>query len=174
MDLIGKQFNNWTILECLKGNKGFSPKVKCKCICGSVFIRDKKSIVRGESKGCRQCRVYSYKLPKREGVLNTLFREYKRCAKKNNREVLLTKDEFRKLTKSKCFYCGNFPKTIRTNSNGNSGYTFNGIDRRDNSLGYTIENSVPCCKNCNYMKRKVSEDSFIKHIGMIYKNYRKI
>ena len=38
------------------------------------------------------------------------------------------------LFKSNCFYCG------LLNSN-----VLNGIDRKDNNLPYTYENSVSCC-----------------------------
>jgi hypothetical protein len=38
-------------------------------------------------------------------------------------------------------------------TNGSRGiYTYNGIDRVDNSKGYTPENTVPCCKICNKIK----------------------
>lgn len=38
---------------------------------------------------------------------------------------------------------------------------YNGIDRIDNAKGYTIENSVTCCKRCNFAKRNMSYDEFI-------------
>ena len=28
----------------------------------------------------------------------------------------------------------------------------NGVDRTDNDIGYTLDNCVPCCSECNYMK----------------------
>lgn len=31
-------------------------------------------------------------------------------------------------------------------------YFYNGIDRLDNTKGYTPENSVACCKHCNSLK----------------------
>ena len=32
------------------------------------------------------------------------------------------------------------------------GVTYNGVDRYDNSVGYTIDNTRPCCKFCNSAK----------------------
>ena len=47
-----------------------------------------------------------------------------------------------------------------------------GIDRVDNSLGYTLENSVSCCSKCNYMKKTLNVENFLLHIAKIY-NYNK-
>jgi len=39
---------------------------------------------------------------------------------------------------------------------------YNGIDRIDNTKGYTPENCVPCCFEVNAMKRDFSEQRFIE------------
>lgn len=36
----------------------------------------------------------------------------------------------------------------------------NGIDRVDSSKGYTVENSVACCKYCNTAKNTMTESEF--------------
>ena len=46
-------------------------------------------------------------------------------------------------------------------------FLHNGVDRVNNDLGYTIENSVTCCSLCNYMKRGMSLSDFIIHINKI-------
>jgi len=51
-----------------------------------------------------------------------------------------------------CHYCGEVP-------NG----SLNGIDRQDSTVGYAIENCVPCCPTCNYAKRQLSPDEFLWH-----------
>lgn len=99
-----------------------------------------------------------------EQTLNRRFRSYKSNAKKRGYKFFLTKEEFRDLIYSDCHYCGLPPqksndKQLRANHNG--------VDRIDNSLDYTVENSVSCCKICNYMKRELSENEFIEHITRI-------
>ena len=49
-------------------------------------------------------------------------------------------------------------------------YKGNGIDRIDNNLGYTVQNSISCCKKCNYAKHKMSYDEFIELVTNIYNN----
>jgi hypothetical protein len=36
-----------------------------------------------------------------------------------------------------------------------------GIDRVDNTVGYTVANSVPCCKTCNLMKYRYTVEGFL-------------
>ena len=38
---------------------------------------------------------------------------------------------------------------------------YNGIDRIDNNIGYTIDNSVSCCKYCNFAKNDFLLDEFL-------------
>jgi len=55
--------------------------------------------------------------------------------------MTIPRDIFTEIISMPCEYCGgSLPK---------AGY---GLDRKDNSLGYTSENSVPCCTRCNTMK----------------------
>jgi hypothetical protein len=54
-------------------------------------------------------------------------------------------------------------------------YTYSGIDRLDNNIGYVSGNCVPCCSVCNYAKRDMTVDQFKNWIKRIYINqYRKI
>ena len=56
----------------------------------------------------------------------------------------LTFEQFQELIKNNsCIYCNNdLPKII------------GGLDRKNNEIGYTVENSAPCCTNCNKFKGK--------------------
>jgi dihydroxyacid dehydratase/phosphogluconate dehydratase len=98
-------------------------------------------------------------LPKGVAAFNRMFWKYKDNAKKRARPFTLTKEEFRKLTRQKCHYCGRTATLIQCN----------GIDRVDNALGYSLNNCVACCKKCNYMKRVMLVNDFIKHAAQITK-----
>lgn len=60
-----------------------------------------------------------------------------------------------------CSYCGK-------QANPEIG-KFNGIDRIDNSVGYTIANSVACCRYCNWGKHTLSFADFLLWIRKIKK-----
>lgn len=72
-------------------------------------------------------------------------------------EVVITLQDFADIIAKPCHYCGEIEGR-------------RGIDRIDNSKGYTRENSVPCCKNCNYMKKNLTKENFLSHVNKIYKH----
>jgi hypothetical protein len=49
-------------------------------------------------------------------------------------------------------------------------YTYNGLDRVNNSKGYTRTNVVPCCIICNNAKRTLSLSEFLEWIGQVYEH----
>lgn len=79
------------------------------------------------------------------------YKEYLRRAMKKDFDFALTKDQFIKFLNDKCYYC----------DKENSETHKNGIDRKNNEIGYIIENCVTCCGQCNYMKGSLTEDEFI-------------
>ena len=107
-------------------------------------------------------------LPSEQRCLNDVFSVYRRTAEKRGLTFNLTKEQVNKLIFSKCFYCG------RTGVNNGSrawrGIRCNGIDRKDNSLGYSIENVVSCCKECNMLKSNKTIEQFYFWIKIIYEN----
>ena len=44
---------------------------------------------------------------------------------------------------------------------------YNGIDRKDNNLGYTPKNVVPCCSVCNFAKKNMPFDAFMAWIARL-------
>lgn len=109
------------------------------------------------------------KLPKGESAFRKMFQVYKRWAKKKDRIFELSIDQFRGLTKSSCFYCGDSPNTTYNASKRYNGYyIYNGIDRVNNSKGYVLNNCVSCCKTCNTMKSNMDLETFYDHIKKIY------
>ena len=78
------------------------------------------------------------------------FSDYKSGAKRRvGKEFRLIKTEFALLISSPCYYCGELQEN------------FNGVDRVDNTKGYTIDNCVSCCSMCNRMKNIFTKEEFI-------------
>lgn len=73
----------------------------------------------------------------------------KSSAAKRKLAFELTQDQYQKIRRKPCHYCGLHSKHHI------------GIDRLDNSQGYTIVNSRPSCTTCNMMKKTYSRDSFV-------------
>ena len=89
------------------------------------------------------------------------------------RDFLLSKEDFKKLTSSVCFYCNKKPSKSfsKDYDRYNGSYKYNGIDRFNNDIGYILSNCVPCCKYCNYAKRNTDIKTFLDWIYRI--SYRK-
>jgi len=81
---------------------------------------------------------------------NRVLFAYRNSAKKRGHIFSLTREEFWKLIKGECFYCGE------------SSNKRNGIDRKDNAIGYVIENCVSACRRCNMMKGQMTQMGFIE------------
>jgi len=67
-----------------------------------------------------------------------------------------------------CRYCGSPPASlVKARGKHQEDFWYNGVDRVDNSLGYTSGNCVACCATCNLMKRGMSVTDFVSHAKKI-------
>lgn len=74
--------------------------------------------------------------------------QYRASAKSKRLPFALDAAPFRDMVTDNCFYCGGLPKPL------------NGIDRVDNTRGYTEDNTVTACRICNYAKRNMTASDF--------------
>jgi hypothetical protein len=79
------------------------------------------------------------------------YSNYKRTAELKQLSFELDKETFIQLVKTPCHYCSIIQEK-----------GFNGLDRTDSNDGYIMGNCVPCCEMCNYMKRCLSPNVFVK------------
>lgn len=80
----------------------------------------------------------------------------RRKAGKKGCEFTITLQDVENIIFQDCYYCG-----IEPLQKGRGGVKYNGIDRFDNSKGYTAENCVPACGTCNRLKRKEDFAEFL-------------
>ena len=101
------------------------------------------------------------------GNRNKTLYDYKRKAKERGYSWELTDEQAISLFESTCFYCGIPPSISSVNRKNSTPYIRNGIDRKNNSIGYTPENCVACCKECNHWKGNRNFEDFMNHITRI-------
>jgi 5-methylcytosine-specific restriction endonuclease McrA len=94
-----------------------------------------------------------------------LFNAYRASARHRGHTFLLTLDEFGKLIKQECFYCGVEPKQL-ARTTGDS-VCYNGLDRIDNNKGYELSNIVTCCGACNRSKYTSTQDEYLTRCRLI-------
>lgn len=92
--------------------------------------------------------------------LRVLYSRYKGSAKKRGLTFRLTIEDFEKRWKDECFYCGHIIEDI-------------GLDRVDNSEGYTPKNIISCCWWCNQMKKEEDVFDFIHHCAAVTATMKK-
>ena len=100
-----------------------------------------------------------------------LWKKYLESAKQRGIEMAITFEYATKLFQMDCHYCDDSPKTIHQRPGMTTGYVHNGIDRLHNHMGYTIENCVPCCRSCNFIKRNTAIDvwmAFLQRVAVKY------
>lgn len=174
-NLIGKKFEYLAVIKRVGADKHRHVIWKVKCVCGKIYNVLGQNLRNGNvrSCGCKYSElrgeVNGQKKLKGVSNMNTIFYLYKRNAKKRNIDFCLTKNEFKEITAKNCFYCNTKPSNeYKGHSESNGSFIYNGIDRIDNTKGYVIDNCVPCCKFCNWMKKDLTVERFLSHIEKIY------
>ena len=167
-DPVGQIFGCYKVLELdhieQRRNRNIS-YYKVECIkCGRIYIKEFNKAQWKQYSRCKYCNSING-----EFGLTTLLHDYRYSAKERNLEWKLTTSEFVSLVTSSCHYCGSEPSNRKL---GNYVIEVNGIDRVDSSKGYVLNNCVPCCSKCNYMKLDLTREDFLEHISKIYNHNR--
>lgn len=101
----------------------------------------------------------------------------------------LNQELFEELIFDNCFYCGISPSKVyngritlankenilseRQKWKEEGWIKFNGVDRMNNSIGYTRNNSVSCCYNCNQAKLDRTMDEFMHWVERLVEHKNK-
>ena len=109
----------------------------------------------GKGTMCRDCKKIDGKIRKQS--LTGKYQQYQSNAKTAHREFKLTLEQFEEFWNKNCHYCGD--KIVGV-----------GIDRVNSSIGYILENLVPCCFSCNRMKSDIETDRFLEQCLKIVSN----
>jgi hypothetical protein len=184
VSFIGKTFHNIKIIAFLGRDKRGNNYWWALCKCGTLFSLAgrhcknegqqscgcvKKEFARNLWLGKRKEETPQYK-PQGINQVKGVFGSYLKSASRRGLAFELTLEQFSTLTKEPCYYCGEIDVNSKTGKYGK--YRYNGVDRKNNLLGYTIENSVPCCKNCNIAKGINTQDFFIAMCKKIVENHK--
>ena len=123
-------------------------KKMCKD-CGTIV----KELIINICKNCDMKRNIKKNNPDKKKRIRDIFLkklyEYHQGAKLRNLDWEISDEIALSMFKEKCYYCDSFNN-------------INGIDRKDSNKGYIIDNCVPCCTQCNFMKLDKTIDDFYK------------
>lgn len=161
--------------------------------CGSCYTRNynlknQKVCIKCNSKKsktwyggptCRSCWHKDYMVRKKKGLVNLVgvdtyelqsirgrFTAAKGRLKQRKKKLSwdIKFNDYVDIIKKTCFYCS---KDLLLEFG-------TGLDRIDNSLGYTVNNVLPCCGNCNKIRGDYLTVDEMVHVMSSLMEYRKI
>lgn len=162
--MSGDKFNRLTILSYSHSDKRWRKWYNVKCECGSEKVVMGSAMISGNTKSCgclsREVRA-NKRISKNHSEVTAIILGYKRHAERRGFKWLLARKDVELIIKSDCVYCGSKPSNIKKTKNSiDDGLLYSGIDRIDSNENYTIKNSVPCCRICNYAKSNMDINEF--------------
>jgi hypothetical protein len=141
-----------------------------QCInCNTISVKSLKTILT-TTEHCSNCEIKKRKTPTLDAPRNCVKSSYVSGAVDRGYIFNLSDEKFDELIFGNCFYCGQEPEEYKSDlrlNKTNLPFKRNGIDRLNNSIGYTEENCVTSCSKCNRMKSDLDYLDFIQHINKI-------
>lgn len=159
--------------------KGSAALIDVKCeYCGRIrktenfalYVRKGSNFKKNGTTPCIKCFLTKVNVGKNNPQYihgNIRFPEYRNNAKRRGIKFNLSIKEFEGIVSKPCHYCSGFSKDRNIHSRGN------GIDRKDSNNGYEVNNCVPCCATCNFIKNNMGYKDFINYIKSVYKTIKK-
>jgi len=167
LERAGLRFGRLVVETCL----GVAPSGfrvwGCRCDCGEAVAVRSYELDRGNTKSCGCLRREKLqhgmnKLQYGHASRNMLLASYVKSASRRGIAWKLSNQDFFRLSSGPCSYCGSPPNLeLKPNKGVNGGYTYSGVDRVDNTVGYVPGNAVSCCWACNRAKGAMSLDAFL-------------
>ena len=169
VDLTNKVFGRLSVVS-YSGIKNNARTWRCLCTCGNYTVVRRGDLQSGKTQSCGCLALETRRLPTGEAAINKARNSYVQGANRRGYSWELSREEFVNITKQNCFYCDSIPSNCRDEKSQckNGSYTYNGIDRVDNTKGYTLANVVPCCKKCNTAKGNYSQQEFFSWAENLY------
>lgn len=179
---MNNKIGEWTILDNpirIKNSPNSKLVWTLQCSCGNTrkaemyLINEIRAALDKDGyAACRKCKESRLRLLKPEYTkFNGVYTDYKHKAlvRTTVNEFSLTKEDAYKMFSANCHYCNLPPSNVYLNKRSGLPETkYSGIDRVDSSKGYTVENTVPCCKQCNYAKLTMTEQEFYDWVKRVY------
>ena len=171
VDHTGKRFGKLMVIGRaepeIKGACRVYSMWNVRCDCGVEKVIRGVYLSSGSSQSCGCGQIH--KLPEGEAPRNQTLARYQHQAKSRGLTWELQDAEAFSLFQGDCHYCGRSPESrvYLTRTELNSGFTYNGIDRKNNEIGYLPGNVVSCCVTCNRAKNKMSYEEFLAYLHRV-------
>ena len=171
-NLANQRFGRLVVLW-RAGKKGHDALWECKCDCGKLTKVLSNNLRSGHTKSCGCLQHEGYLEPGQYGF-NALLYKYQKSAETRGLVWALSEEQFKGLVTGSCFFCGQPPSQTSIGWSKKGQFTYNGIDRLENSAGYTPTNTVSCCGVHNKMKGTMSSKEFLTACEAVVKHNNRL
>jgi 5-methylcytosine-specific restriction endonuclease McrA len=169
-DLTGYKYGKLTVLY-LDGIYKSGTKWVLQCECGKTVIRLASNFKKKQHR--HSCGCEPTNPGKKDAGLRRMYADYKTSAQKRGYAFDISLKTFKLLIFQKCNYCNAEPSDRYSGWIAHN-FKANGIDRVNNSVGYSKDNCVTCCSNCNRAKGKMSEKEFLDWVKLVFYNCTRV
>ncbi len=179
-DLLNVQFGHLKVIS-FSGYPKNRACWNCLCNCGNLVVVMAQSLLDGSTSSCGCKNDDDLKRLNRKvaghASWQRLYRNYIRRSLDKDLELDVSLEEFKTLCTKECYYCGQLPKRVNAvmaqkfmsaDGKARQWIEANGLDRVDNSRGYTKDNVRSCCIRCNKAKLDQTENDFYLWLEKAY------
>jgi hypothetical protein len=186
INLTGKKFHRLTVIKQSPHEKG-EIKWECLCDCGKIKITTRNKLISERVKSCgclndEMRKSRTEKMTKARIKYSPQEASARKIWNHRYKDGNISFEQFLDMASKNCYYCNTPPNSKYNEASGDKrrsavaksegSFTYNGLDRLNQSLKHDIDNVVTCCKLCNMTKRNMSHDQFIELINKIYHNIK--
>ena len=140
----------------------------CECECGNSVNASGAHLKNGDVQSCGCYRLSQLRqaicVPNAIRARSYVVSGYKKGAKERGLVWSLTNDEAITVAEKPCHYC-KIPPQRRECVSKKVEVELNGLDRKNSTVGYTLDNVVPCCSICNRAKSDMPYEEFIAYLS---------
>jgi hypothetical protein len=171
-NLINQKFSRLTVLQfAKKETKNRGQHYLCRCECGREIIVRSDALTSGHTKSCGCIRKTTTKKTaeeKIETLIDRYYKEYINNAQQRSLNFDISKNNFKKIIFSACYYCGDEPFRVYSLPYIDTSIKVNGLDRKNPAEAYYLKNIVPCCWPCNDFKGSDNKKEFLAWVASVY------
>ena len=163
-DLTGRRFGMLSrIVRTSEKARNHAIVWRCFCDCGGEIRAITACLLSGRAKDCGCVKKALRAERRRTSARRRVLHDYKENAKRRDLIWEISEEDFFSLIQSACHYCGKQPSNYCAPQYADP-YVYNGVDRKNDALGYVSGNVVTCCRPCNWAKGKMSYEDFWAYI----------
>jgi 5-methylcytosine-specific restriction endonuclease McrA len=188
-NLLGQTFGKLTVVseETTMKYNDTRAHWNCQCECGELVVVDTNHLTTGNTKscGCWKIEVMSDPTKLRKFTIsNKKFEPHITSARRlwkqycyQDKQCNITFDQWFAFSQKPCSYCGIekyneyncfiFKKDASQEAINNGNFSYNGLDRIDNSLPHKLNNVVTSCWVCNRAKNERTAEEFYQYISRL-------